>query len=72
MELDEFHVRHLAAGAPGQGDAVAGGDVRVAGVKVHFAGPAGGQHHHFGAEGGYPVASRVQYVRSQHPVVGKP
>ncbi len=30
MELHEFHVRHPAAGAPGHGDAVAGGAEGIA------------------------------------------
>ena len=44
MELDELHVGDPAAGAPGHGDAVAGGGVGVAGVQVDLAGAAGGQH----------------------------
>jgi len=42
MELDEFHVGHRAARAPGRGDAVAGGGVGVGGVEVHLARAAGG------------------------------
>ena len=50
VELVELHVGDPAAGAPGHGDAVAGGAVRVAGVQVDLAGAAGGQHHGAGAE----------------------
>ena len=45
VELHELHVGHAAAGAPGHGDAVAGGGVRVAGVEIDLAGAAGGEHH---------------------------
>jgi hypothetical protein len=44
VELDELHVPHPAARAPGHRDAVAGGDVGVGGVQVHLAGAAGGEH----------------------------
>ena len=43
VELDEFHVLHPAARAPGCGNAVARGGVGVGGVQVHLARAAGGQ-----------------------------
>jgi hypothetical protein len=57
MELHELHVGDPTARAPGHGDAVAGGDVGVAGVEIDLVGPAGGQHHEAGEEGlDLPVA----------------
>ncbi len=44
VELHEFHVGDGRAGAVGHGDAVAGGDVGIAGVEVDLAGTAGRQH----------------------------
>jgi hypothetical protein len=44
MKLHEFQVGDPATGAPGHGDAVAGGRIRVGGVEEHLAGAAGGQH----------------------------
>lgn len=43
VELDEFHVGHAAAGPPRHGQPVAGRGVRVGGVQVDLARPAGGQ-----------------------------
>ena len=51
MELDELHVGHAAAGAPGHGDAVARGHIRVAGVDVDLAGAARGEDHEARTEG---------------------
>ena len=45
VELDEFQVRCLSAGAQGEPDAVAGGDRRVRGGGVDLTHAAGGQHH---------------------------
>jgi hypothetical protein len=44
VELDELHVRDAATGAPGGGNAVAGGGVGVGGVQVDLARAAGGQN----------------------------
>ena len=44
VELDEFHVGHPAAGAPGHGDAVAGRRIGIGGVEIDLAGATGGQH----------------------------
>jgi hypothetical protein len=44
MKLDEFHVADAAACAPGHGDAVAGGSVRIGGIQVNLAGAAGSQY----------------------------
>ena len=43
VELDEFHVADPGPGPVGHGDAVARGDVRVAGVEIDLAHPPGGQ-----------------------------
>jgi len=40
MELDELHIRHAAAGAPTHRNTVAGGNIRIGGVKIRFAGAA--------------------------------
>jgi hypothetical protein len=43
VKLDKFHVCHATTGAPGHGDAIAGGTVGIAGVEVDLAGTAGGE-----------------------------
>ena len=45
MELVEFQVGNPATGAPGHGDAIAAGAIRVAGIEVGLAGPTGGHRH---------------------------
>ncbi len=50
VELHEFHVGDRGAGAVGHGDAVAGGDVRIAGIQIDFPGASRGQNGKAGAE----------------------
>ena len=64
VELDELHVRHATAGAPGHGNAVAGRGVGVAGVAVHLAHTAGGQHHRRSHQGLHAVGFDVQGVHA--------
>ena len=64
VELDELHVADAAAGAPGHGDAVAGGGVGVAGVAVDLAHAAGGQHHRRGAQRLDALAVHVQRIHA--------
>jgi hypothetical protein len=68
VELDELHVRHPAARAPGGGNAVAGGGVGVGGVQVHLARAAGGQDGVRRAEGQHLVGRFVQRVQAQAAV----
>ena len=65
MKLHELHVRHPAAGAPRHRDAVAGGDIRVAGVQVDLARSAGGERGEARAEGTYAVALDVQQIGAE-------
>ena len=51
MELDELQILHGRSGAEGQGDAVAGGDLRVGGEGIEPAGPAGGEDGPVGGDG---------------------
>ncbi len=69
MELHELHVGDPAAGAPGHGDAVAGGDVRVAGVEIDLVGAAGGQYHEAGEEGLDPPGAAVEDIGAQAAMV---
>ena len=62
VELDEFHVGHPAAGAPGHRDAVAGGGVGVGGVEIDLAGAAGGQHGMPGGKGFDLAAGLVEHI----------
>ena len=62
VKLDELHVGHPAARAPGRGDAVAGGGVGVGGVEVHLARAAGGQNGVAGAEGLDLVPVHIQHI----------
>ena len=64
VELDELHVGHSASGAPGGGNAVAGGGVGVGGVEVHLARAARGQDGVGGVEGHDLVAHLVQCVHT--------
>ncbi len=64
VELDEFHVADAAAGAPGHGDAVAGGSVGVAGVAVDLAHAASGQHHGRRAQRLHALAVHVQRIHA--------
>ena len=68
MELDEFQVAQLGAGPEGHGQAVAGGDVRIAGVAVDLAAAAGGQHHRVGQVGLPVQGPPVQDQAADHPV----
>ena len=45
MKLNEFQVRKLSACLVGYGEPVSGGDVRIAGIEIDFAGPARAQQH---------------------------
>ena len=68
MELHEFHVRDPAAGAPAHGDAVAGGDVGIAGVDVDLAGAAAGDDHEAGLEGLDLIAAMIEQIGTEHAV----
>jgi hypothetical protein len=68
VELDELHVRHPAAGAPGHRHAVAGGRVGIGGVEIDLAGAAGGQRRVAGAEGQHAVAGDVQHIGAEAAV----
>ena len=70
VELDEFHVRHPAACAPGHGDAVAGGRIGVGGVQVDLAGPTRGQHRAPGCNGQHSAAGGVLHVHAQAARLG--
>ena len=72
VELDELHVRHPAAGAPGHGDAVAGGGVGIGGVEIDLAGAAGGQHGMLGGKGSNLAAGLVEHIGAMAGVVLKP
>ncbi len=64
VELDEFHVRHPAARAPGHGDAVAGGRVGVGGVEIDLARATCRQHGVGCGNGLHFAAGVVQHVEA--------
>ncbi len=68
MELVELHVGHAAAGAPGHGDAVAGGGIGVAGIEIDLAGATGGQHHVPRGIGVHVVVTALQHVGAETAV----
>ena len=68
VELVELHVRNAATRSPRHGDAVAGGAVRVAGVEVHLAGTAGGEHHERRFDHLHGVGPAIVDVSAHHPV----
>lgn len=62
VELDEFEVADGGAGAPGHGDAVAGGDIGISGVLEDAAETAGSEQDGAGAEFD---AAGVAFVESE-------
>ena len=69
VELDELHVLHLRAGAPGKRHAVARRHVGVAGVEVHLAAAARREDRVGGADGVDLLRLAVEHVRA-HAAVG--
>ena len=68
MELHELHVAHPATGAPGHGDAIAGGDIGVAGVEIDLAGAARGDDHETGQQGLDLAAGIVEDIGAETAV----
>jgi hypothetical protein len=62
MKLIELKIRHPAAGAPGHGDTVAAGSIRVAGIEIGLARSTRGQYHAAGLEQVDPAAALVEDV----------
>ena len=72
MELDEFHVLDRHPGPPRHGHPVAGGDVRVARVEIHFAAPAR-RHHNIGRTyRHYLTRVPLEHIGSRTPAVVRP
>src|SRR5690606_6108021 len=65
VELVELQIAHPAAGAPGHGDAVSAGAVRVAGIQVDLGCTAGRQYHELGLEGFNFAGGAIQYIGAQ-------
>ena len=61
MKLVEFKIGHAATGAPGHGNAVATGAVRIAGIEVGFACTTGCQYHEPGLEQLYTTEIVVEF-----------
>src|ERR1700753_3003033 len=68
MELNEFHVGDLRAGAIGHGDAVTGGDVGIGGVEIDLAAAAGGKEDGAGGEGLNFAGGFIQHIRADTAV----
>ena len=68
MELDELQVGHPGSGPVGHGHAVAGGDVRVGGVQVDLAAPAGAEHGHPGQARFHLAGDAVEHIGAQATV----
>ncbi len=62
VKLDELHIGDPATGPPGHGDAVAGRDVRVAGIQVDLARATGGQHHAAGRHRDDVASGNIQQI----------
>jgi hypothetical protein len=62
MKLDELHVRHPAAGAPGHRDAVTGRGVRIGRIEVDLARRRRRRSGCAGAERQYLTAGTVEHV----------
>ena len=65
VKLDEFHVADAGPGPVGDGHAVAGGDIRVAGIEIDLAGAAGGQQDDGGDEGVDLAGGGIEDVGAQ-------
>jgi len=70
VELDEFHVGHPAASAPGHGNSVTRGGVRVAGVQINLADAAGGQYGMAGTDSDNLIAGDVEHIGTKAAVLG--
>ena len=57
-------LRHAATRTPRHGDAVAGRGVRIAGVAVHLAHAAGGEHHRGGRQRLHALAVDVERIHA--------
>ena len=69
VELHHLHVADLRARAPRHGDAVASGDVGVAGVLVDLADAAGGEDDRARAHGPDLAGLRAQQIGADHAVL---
>ena len=67
VELVKFEIGHTASRAPGHGDAVAGGDIRIGGVLINFSCAAGRQHHGSCAAGFYLFLITIPDPRADDP-----
>ncbi|MCY1422382.1 hypothetical protein D9M71_380590 [compost metagenome] len=65
VELVEFQVRHPAARAPGHGDAIAAGAVRVTGVEVNLGRTTGGEDHKAGAVGIDFAGAAIEHIGAE-------
>jgi len=68
MELIEFHVADPTPCTPGHSDAITGGAVWIAGVKVNLTGSAGCQDDESGLEHFDMACGPIQYISSRNPV----
>ncbi len=68
VELHEFHVDDSCAGPPTDRQSVASGDIRIAGVKINFAGTASCQYRESGAESDDLIIFDVENVSAEAAV----
>ena len=71
VELVELHVADTAAGAPGHGNTVARGSIRIGGIAIRLAGAASGEDGEAGPEQFDMVVFQVQYVGAYTRVSGQ-
>ncbi len=65
MELNEFHIRYPAAGAPCHCDAVTSRGVRVGGVKINLACAASGNHGMVGRNGFHSAGANILCIQAE-------
>src|SRR2546421_1069471 len=65
MELNELHIRYGRSGAVSHGEAIAGGDVRVGGVKIGLAAATSRQQSDLRGKSPHLPAGLVQHISPQ-------
>ena len=65
MELDEFHVRDPAAGAPSHRNTITRRGIRIGRVEIDFACATGSQHGVIGINGGDLSGADILHIQAK-------
>ena len=69
MELDEFHIRNHRPGPPSHGNAVAGRDIGIRRIEIHFSTSPRGGHGHIGAQGFYDAGGLIEHIDTEATIL---